>query len=91
MGHNLGILHDCREGNCMSNGPGPRILNGKYCYGYMDYDDDTNYWSHCSVYDLITYEYSLKNPYCLDTLPGKIKYLFHCYSIKNQVCQRVAY
>ena len=24
---------------------------GKKCYGYMDYNDDTNYWSRCSVED----------------------------------------
>ena len=27
--------------------------NGNNCFGYMDYNDDTNYWSSCSVEDFI--------------------------------------
>ena len=41
MGHNLGMLHD----------QGRKDSRGKSCYGYMDYKDDTNYWSTCSVED----------------------------------------
>ena len=41
MGHNLGMRHDF----------GRTDSRGKSCYGYMDYKDDTNYWSKCSVED----------------------------------------
>merc|ERR1712179_599797 len=41
MGHNLGMRHDF----------GRTDSRGKKCYGYMDYKDDTNYWSRCSVED----------------------------------------
>ena len=26
---------------------------GRNCYGYMDYEDSTNYWSTCSVEDFM--------------------------------------
>ena len=41
MGHGLGMKHD----------HGRSDSRGKACYGYMDYKDDTNYWSTCSVED----------------------------------------
>ena len=41
MGHNLGMRHDFDRTDS----------RGKSCYGYMDYKDDTNYWSRCSVED----------------------------------------
>ena len=28
-----------------------KYSDGTNCYGYMDYKDDTNYWSKCSVQD----------------------------------------
>jgi len=59
IGHNLGIEHDCIGGCCAWWNPnvykGPRVLDGKECFGYMDYNGTTNYWSHCSVADLNTY------------------------------------
>ena len=41
MGHNLGMSHDF----------GRSDSQGNPCYGYMDYDDETNFWSTCSVED----------------------------------------
>merc|ERR1712038_1800746 len=41
MGHNLGMRNDF----------GRKDSRGKNCYGYMDYKDDTNYWSRCNVED----------------------------------------
>jgi len=59
IGHNLGIMHDCEGGCCSWWNPrvykGPRVMDGKECFGYMDYNQTTNYWSHCSVHDLKTY------------------------------------
>ena len=76
MGHNLGMSHDCKDGRngarnlCAywdkKNYVGPRVLNGKECYGYMDYKDDTNYWSHCTVSDFTTYLNA--NNFCLRTI-----------------------
>ena len=37
----------------MSHDHGRKDSNGNNCVGYMDYDDDTNYWSSCSVEDFI--------------------------------------
>ena len=46
MGHNLGMRHDFDD----SKGPGNhKELDGKLCKGYMDYNDNTNLWSHCSA------------------------------------------
>ena len=52
MGHNLGMYHDHEYCGGTQR---KRLLNGKPCVGYMDYDDDTNQWSHCSVADLTSY------------------------------------
>ena len=41
IGHNLGMRHDMNRHDS----------NGNPCYGYMDYNDDTNGWSTCSVED----------------------------------------
>ena len=71
MGHNLGMNHDCINFNCNVNSQwyrGPRELDGKECFGYMDYKDDTNYWSHCSVSDLTDYINTLPGDFCLPKL-----------------------
>ena len=59
MGHNLGMWHDCvvrGSGRvqfvCKHPKSKPRRMDGKDCYGYMDYDPKTNQWSHCNVADL---------------------------------------
>jgi len=51
MGHNLGMSHDF----------GRKDSRGKSCYGYMDYKDDTNYWSKCSVEDFTKVKKSCLN------------------------------
>ena len=43
MGHNLGMRHDFKRTDS----------KGRNCYGYMDYEDSTNYWSTCSVEDFM--------------------------------------
>merc|ERR1711894_791287 len=43
MGHNLGMRHDFQRTDS----------KGRNCYGYMDYKDDANYWSTCSVEDFM--------------------------------------
>ena len=71
MGHNLGLDHDCINYNCATWSPyyvGPRVLDGRECYGYMDYNDTTNYWSHCSVKDLTDYINKLPGDFCLPKL-----------------------
>ena len=45
MGHNLGMRHDFTKGKPRKDS------RGNDCYGYMDYNDTTNYWSTCSVED----------------------------------------
>ena len=75
MGHNLGLDHDCLNFNCAYWHPsykGPRVLDGKECYGYMDYKDDTNYWSHCSVKDLTDYINKLPGDFCLPKLSKRL-------------------
>jgi len=70
MGHNLGLAHDCLNGNCAywSNSyKGPRVQDGKECFGYMDYKDDTNYWSACSVSDFTAY-INQQQQFCLPLL-----------------------
>ena len=97
MGHNLGMEHDC-DGTCAywsSSYVGPRQLDGVDCFGYMDYKDDTNYWSPCSVSDFSSYMNRQSN-FCLEPLSGgesksltfynipiiyKIYYLNTCYTI----------
>ena len=65
MGHNLGMRHDCMlNGRYLcSHRSKPRREDGKDCYGYMDYDAQTNHWSHCNVNDL-----TKTNKNCLPTL-----------------------
>ena len=41
MAKNLGMRPDFKRTDS----------NGNNCYGYMDNEDDTNYWSTCSVED----------------------------------------
>ena len=48
MGHNLGMKHDMDR----------KFSDGTNCYGYMDYQDDTNYWSKCSVQDFTETKHS---------------------------------
>ena len=72
MGHNLGMEHDCIDGNCAwwdDSYLGPRQHDGVDCYGYMDYKDETNYWSACSVSDFTEYINSLDS-FCLAPLGG---------------------
>ena len=79
MGHNLGMSHDFNadwkfEDKDDSN---YRVLNNKVCKGYMDYDDSTNYWSHCSVSNFTAYIDKQSN-FCLDSLDwdkGKYEYV----------------
>ena len=78
MGHNIGLDHDCINYNCAYWGDyyvGPRVQDGVECYGYMDYNDTTNYWSPCSVQDLKTYINSLSGPFCLEGLGKHLEYL----------------
>ena len=78
MGHNIGLDHDCINYNCAYWGDyyvGPRVQDGVECYGYMDYNDTTNYWSPCSVQDLKTYINSLSDPFCLEGLGKRLEYL----------------
>ena len=42
-----------------------RDRNGRPCYGYMDYRQDTNYWSTCNVEYL-----TRQNKNCLKELGG---------------------
>ena len=42
-----------------------RDRNGRSCYGYMDYRQDTNYWSTCNVEYL-----TRQNKNCLKKLGG---------------------
>ena len=79
IGHNLGMYHDhdiCRA--TWDNSSSPRLqrivrkLNGKQCYGYMDYNDFTNQWSHCSASDLKSYMNKVikeQRKFCLEKLP----------------------
>lgn len=70
MGHNLGLAHDCLNGNCAhwsSSYKGPRVQDGVKCFGYMDYKDDTNKWSPCSVADFTSYINRQQN-FCLPPL-----------------------
>ena len=53
----------------------PKKLDGKKCYGYMDYKDGssegdfTNQWSHCSVRDFTNYVDRQRN-FCLQSVGG---------------------
>ena len=70
IGHNLGMYHDHEY--CGGYHERRRLLNGKECVGYMDYDDDTNQWSHCSVADLTAYMNKVirqQKKFCLKELP----------------------
>ena len=67
-----------------------RVLNGKQCKGYMDYDDSTNYWSHCSVRDFKSY-INRQSRFCLESLggSGELWYLislYHFLVFKNETC-----
>ena len=69
------MYHDCINGFCLTDHPsylGPRIMDGVECYGYMDYLDDTNYWSACSVADLTLYINKQEKGFCLESLSGNI-------------------
>ena len=54
IGHNLGIDHDCIDGDCLGEGP-RKDWNEEFCYGYMDYNGKTQGWSKCSVEDFKDY------------------------------------
>ena len=74
IGHNLGLDHDCKSDNCNhwdNSYEGPREMNGIECYGYMDYNDTTNYWSACSVDDLTNY-INQQPEFCLPKLSEAI-------------------
>ena len=68
--------HDCLNSNCAHWDPsyvGPKTLNGKDCYGYMDYQDETQGWSECSVKDFTDYV-NKQRSFCLQLLSeGKIR------------------
>ena len=65
IGHNLGMDHDFNSQGV------PRKVNGKKCYGYMDYEDGTglgdhtNQWSKCSVKDFTDYINQQQDSLCL--------------------------
>ena len=61
LGHNFGMHHDFKR----SPSDVRRDRSGKACYGYMDYKQDTNYWSKCSVEFLTN-----QNKSCLKKLGG---------------------
>ena len=42
-----------------------KYSDGTNCYGYMDYEDDTNYWSKCSVQDFTEIIYENNQKSCL--------------------------
>ena len=73
IGHNLGMKHDFK-------GSKYKVLDGKQCKGYMDYDDSTNYWSHCSVRDFKSY-INRQSRFCLESLggSGELQYPFSLY------------
>ena len=70
IGHNLGMFHDFDDNSATRE---PRVLNGRQCWGYMDYEDGThlgdhtNQWSHCSVSDFTRYV-NRQNSFCLQSL-----------------------
>ena len=93
IGHNLGMGHDHECGDykctndttecgrrCMCGAGKPKTMNGKECYGYMDYKkgnhsgDFTNQWSACSVRDFHNYIRDCggfckeDKPFCLKSL-----------------------
>ena len=64
--------HPCINGNCVwwdDSYEGPKQVNGKDCYGYMDYKDDTQGWSECSVKDFTDY-INRQESFCLPPLNG---------------------
>ena len=71
----MGLDHDCINFDCaywnLDTYVGPRTINGVECYGYMDYRDERNYWSACSVADLKSYINKQDNGFCLETLNGE--------------------
>ena len=70
IAHNLGIKHDCINYECRyweSSYVGPRVHEGKDCYGYMDYRDETPGWSECSTNDFANYVNS-QVQFCLKSL-----------------------
>ena len=70
IAHNLGIKHDCINYECRyweSSYVGPRVHEGKDCYGYMDYRDETPGWSECSTNDFADYVNS-QVQFCLKSL-----------------------
>ena len=73
IGHNLGMKHDFK-------GSKYKVLDGKQCKGYMDYNDSTNYWSHCSVRDFKSY-INRQSHFCLESLggSGESSYLISLY------------
>merc|ERR1711962_494403 len=85
MGHSLGMHHDCINGNCRtfsSDYKGPRTINGEECYGYMDYNDDTNYWSQCSISDLTSY-INRQQKFCLEPIkPQTVSGTVVCNNIR---------
>ena len=70
------MKHDFK-GGCLSC---YKVLDGKECKGYMDYNDSTNYWSHCSVRDFKSY-INRQSRFCLESLggSGELWYLISLY------------
>ena len=84
IGHNLGMYHDFSNGD--PNQPRYSLTNAPCTDidSYMDYYNDPNKWSPCSVDDITAYYNINPTEYgttCM-TLLGKIflKYLFHTIS-----------
>merc|ERR1711931_331185 len=64
-------MHDCLDYNCKFWSPeykGQRTIDGKKCYGYMDYFSNTNYWSPCSVSDFSGYINRQLGGFCLEKI-----------------------
>ena len=74
--------HDCINHDCL-NYAGPRKQDGVECYGYMDYNDNTNGWSPCSVADLTLYMNTMGNEFCLTALGKELKLLDRNLSNEN--------
>ena len=84
--------HDCTPSSCGRKNY--RMLHGKRCVGYMDYDFTTHGWSYCNYYDTKT---NLARRNCLQPRDGgenegnfhaKAKSAFDFYDISSNIPYR---